>query len=101
MIQVLASIRVKPGKRSEFMEIFKANVPNVRNESGCLEYFPAVDVDTGLPPQVQDADVVTVVEKWDSVQALKDHLQTPHMLSYREQVKDLVQDLSLKVLQEA
>ncbi len=101
MIQVIASIRVKPGKRSEFLEIFKANVPNVRSETGCIEYFPAVDVDTGLPPQVQDPDMVTVIEKWASVQALKDHLQTPHMLSYREQVKDLVQDLSLKVLQEA
>mgnify|MGYP006285159195 FL=1 len=100
MIQVLASIRVKPGKRSEFLEIFKANVPNVHREPGCLEYFPAVDVDTGLPPQVQDPNVVTVVEKWESVQALQDHLQTPHMLNYREQVKDLVEDLSLKVLQE-
>ena len=101
MIQVIASIRVKSGKLAEFLEIFKANVPAVRQETGCLEYFPAVDVDTGLQPQVRDANLVTIIEKWESVQALQDHLQTPHMLSYREQVKDLVEDLSLKVLQEA
>jgi len=35
------------------------------------------------------------------VEALQDHLKTPHMLAYREKVKDMVVDLSLKVLQAA
>jgi quinol monooxygenase YgiN len=101
MISVLASIRIKKGKRTAFLEIFQANVPKVREETGCIEYFPAVDIDSGLGVQQFDADVVTIVEKWQSLEALKDHLATPHMLAYREKVKDLVEDLSLKVLQQA
>ncbi|MCF8106387.1 MAG: antibiotic biosynthesis monooxygenase [Desulfohalobiaceae bacterium] len=101
MIQVIAFIRVKESKLSEFLEIFKANVPAVREEPGCLEYFPAVDVDTGSPVQVQDKNMVIVIEKWQSTQALEDHLQSPHMLRYREKTKDLVQDLFIRVLQEA
>ncbi len=101
MISVIASIRVKAGCQDDFLRIFKANVPQVRAEDGCLEYFPAVDVETGLPPQCLDDRVVTIVEKWESVEALKAHLAAPHMLRYREQVKELVAEVSLKVLREA
>lgn len=101
MISVIASIRVKPGKVLEFLEIFKANVPKVRQEKGCIEYFPAVDVDSGLPPQTLDKNMVTILEKWESLETLRDHLAAPHMLAYKAKVKDIVEDLSLKVLQEA
>ena len=50
MINVIASVRVKAGRRSDFLEIFKSNVPNVREEKGCIEYFPAVDVDAVCAP---------------------------------------------------
>ena len=85
---------------SEFVEIFKSNVPNVREERGCIEYFPTVDIDADLPPQSLDENVVTIIEKWESLDALRDHLKAPHMLSYKEKVKDMVEDLSLKVLKE-
>ena len=101
MINVIASIRVKSGMLSEFLEIFKSNVPSVRDESGCIEYFPAVDIDADLPPQGLDENVVTIIEKWESPEALRDHLVAPHMLAYKEKVKDMVEDVSLKVLQEA
>lgn len=101
MIVVLASIRVKSGKEAEFLTIFKDNVPKVREEQGCIEYFPTVDCDAGLPVQKLDAQVVTIIEKWASMAALKDHLASAHMLDYREKVKDLVEDVSLKVLAEA
>ncbi len=100
MINVIASIQIKEGKVSEFLEIFKSNVPNVREEKGCIEYFPAVDIDTDLPPQALDENMVTIIEKWEDVEALKVHLVAPHMLAYREKVKDMVENLSLKVLQE-
>ena len=101
MINVIASIRVKAGRLSEFLEIFKSNVPNVREERGCIEYFPAVDIDADLPPQSLDENVVTIIEKWESLEALRDHLKAHHMLAYKEKVKDIVEDISLKVLKEA
>jgi quinol monooxygenase YgiN len=101
MIHVIASVRVKPGKLSEFLEVFKSNIPHVREERGCTEYFPSVDIDAELAPQILDENIVTIIEKWESLEALRNHLNTPHMLAYREKVKDVVEDLSLKVLQEA
>lgn len=101
MISVLASIEIEEGKRAAFLEIFNANVPTVRKENGCIEYYPAIDIDSGFPVQCLDANMVTVIEKWQSLDALRAHLATPHMLHYKEQVKSLVKDISLKVLQVA
>jgi quinol monooxygenase YgiN len=100
MINVLASIKVKPEKLDEFVQIFKANVPAVLAEDGCIDYIPAMDEDTGLDAQTKDATVVTVIEKWESVDALKAHLAAPHMGTYREDVKDMVEKTIIKVLKQ-
>jgi len=100
MINVIASIHIKEGRLSEFIEIFKSNIPKVLEEKGCIEYVPTVDVPTGLPPQELDNNVVTIIEKWDSLEDLQTHLLAPHMLAYKEKVKDFVDKLSLKVLGE-
>ncbi len=99
---VLAAIEVKPGKRAEFIDIFKKNVPNVLAEDGCIFYEPAIDFDSGIEIQEPlNEDVMTVVEKWASIDALRAHLKAPHMATYREQVKDLVAGVKLQVLQPA
>ena len=101
MINVLASISVKEGRLAEFLNIFKANVPMVKQESGCIEYFPTLDIDADLPPQILDKDVVTIIEKWENLEALRAHLKSPHMIAYQEKVMNLVEGVSLKVLKEA
>ena len=102
MIQVIATIEVHEGRREQFLAAFRANVPNVLDEDGCLEYGPTVDVPTEIaaqgPPR---SNVVTVVEKWTSLEALQAHLAAPHMQTYRQQVKDLVAGVRLQVLQPA
>jgi len=100
MINVIASIHIKEGRLSEFIEIFKSNIPKVLEEKGCIEYVPTIDVPAGLPPQELNNNVVTIIEKWDSLEDLQAHLSAPHMLAYKENVKDLVEKLSLKVLGE-
>ena len=100
MIHVVASIHVKAGKLSDYLAILKANMPDVRKEKGCIEYAPMIDVDTKLPPQILDKNCVTLLEKWESLEALHAHLGAPHMLNYREKVKDMVESVTLKVLQE-
>lgn len=102
MIHVIASIHVKPGTRGPFLAIFKANIPAVLAEDGCLRYEPALDVDTGFPAQGGvRADVVTIVEAWQSLAHLKAHLAAAHMAAYREKVKDLVVGVQLQVLEPA
>ena len=101
MIHVIASVRVKAEKLSDFLEIFKSNMLMVRKERGCIEYFPAVDINTGLPPQILDENVVTIIESWESPESLRDHLEAPHMLAYKEKVRSIVESVSLKILQKA
>lgn len=101
MIHVIAAIRVKPDSVKRFLEVFSSNVPAVRAEAGCIEYRPTVDVASGLAAQRLESDLVTIIEKWESLEALRAHLATPHMAAYREKAKDMVLNVSLKVLQDA
>ena len=99
MIHVIATIEVAPGKRDALLAEFYRIVPLVRAEEGCLEYGPTVDVPSGLTAQVPlRENVVTIVEKWASVDALKAHSQAPHMIEYRGRVQDLVVGIQLQVL---
>ena len=100
MIHVIATIEIKPGCRDEYLEILKRNIPAVKAEEGCIAYEPALDVDSGLRSQggVRE-NVVTVVEAWESLDAVKAHLATPHMAAYKEEVKDIVQGVQLMVLE--
>ena len=102
MIHVLATIRVKPEARDEFLGHFLANVPNVLAEDGCHGYQPAIDIESGIGAQqpLRD-DAVVVIEEWESLDHLKAHLVAPHMTAYREKVKDLVLGAELQVLQSA
>jgi quinol monooxygenase YgiN len=74
----------------------------VRAEAGCLDYGPTIDVASGLSaqPPVRE-DVVTVVERWEGLEALRAHLAAPHMADYRARVKDFVVRTQLQVLQPA
>jgi len=101
MIHVLASVAVKSDRMDPFLTIFKENVPLVLAEQGCLEYAPACDIDASLDVQQLNPQMVTVIEKWESLEDLHAHLKAPHMETYREKVKDLIESVTLKVLQEA
>jgi quinol monooxygenase YgiN len=102
MIYVIAGIELHEGCRDEFLRIFKGNVPKVRAENGCINYEPTVDVDSGIPIQGElRENMVTIVEAWESLDALHAHLKAPHMLTYREQVKDLVKEIKIQVLEPA
>jgi quinol monooxygenase YgiN len=45
--------------------------------------------------------VVTVIERWEGLDALRAHLAAPHMQEYRARVKDYVVRTQLQVLQPA
>ena len=99
MIHVIATIELCPGKRAEFLLAFTQLVPEVRAEAGCIEYGGATDLPAGLSNQVPiRPDVVTVVEKWSSLDALDAHRSAPHMKEFREQVRELVLGTTLQVL---
>ncbi|MBS0540121.1 MAG: antibiotic biosynthesis monooxygenase [Proteobacteria bacterium] len=100
MIHVIAIITAKPGKRDEVLKNFKANVPAVHAEKGCIEYGATVDTDGG-PFAKFGADTFVVIEKWESMDHLKAHAAAPHMKAYAEKNKDLLANRAVHVLQNA
>ncbi|MDB5589695.1 putative quinol monooxygenase [Enterovirga sp.] len=99
MIHVIALITAKPGMRDKVLEFFHANIPAVRAEQGCVEYVPTVDAQ-GLGPVQTDIgpDTFAVIEKWESMDALKAHIAAPHMKDYGAKTKDLLQSRVIHVL---
>ena len=102
MIHVIATITLNPDTRDEFLEVFRWLTPLVREEDGCIEYQGTLDVPTTLAIQEPPREnVVTVVEKWASLDALYAHTKAPHMNDYRAKVKDFVRSVELQVLEPA
>ena len=99
MIHVVAVITAKPGKRDEILGHFRANVPAVRAEKGCIEYGAATDADPALPFQTKcGADTFLVIEKWESMDALKAHAAAPHMAAYGAKTKEMIASRVIHIL---
>lgn len=99
MVHVLAYITAKPGLRDQVLEMFQANVPNVHAEEGCIEYGATVDTEGlgGFQTKLGE-DTFVVVEKWASLDALKAHAATPHMVDYAARTKDMLAERVIHVL---
>lgn len=99
MIHVLAIITAKPGQREAILREFRANMPAVRAEKGCIEYGAAIDADPALPVQTKyGADTFVVIEKWESMDALKAHGAAPHMQAYGARTRELIASRVIHVL---
>ena len=99
MIHVVAVITAKPGKREEVLQHFRANVPAVRAEKGCIEYGAAIDADPALPAQTKyGPDTFVVIEKWESLDALKAHAVAPHMQAYGAKTNELLASRVIHIL---
>jgi quinol monooxygenase YgiN len=99
MIHVIAIITAKPGQRDAILREFRANMPAVHAEKGCIEYGPAVDAEGVGGFQAKfGADTFVVIEKWESLEALKAHAAAPHMAAYAARTKEMIQSRVIHVL---
>ena len=99
MIHVIAVITAKPAMREEVLSAFRANVPNVQAEKGCIEYGAAVDSEPVLKFQTAlGPDTFMVVEKYQDLDALKAHAGSPHMAAYSAKTKDMVASRTIHIL---
>jgi quinol monooxygenase YgiN len=98
-VHVMAVITAKSGMRDKILEAFRANVPAVRAEQGCIEYEATIDSEGvgSLQTRFGD-DTFVVVEKWESLDALKAHAAAPHMAAYAARTKDMIASRAVHVL---
>ncbi len=101
-VHVVAIITAKPGLRDAVLQAFRANVPAVLAEKGCIEYQATIDADgVGAIQTEFGDDTFVVVEKWESLDALKAHAAAPHMAAYAAKSKDMIADRVIHVLSPA
>ncbi len=99
MICVIATVNLKEGKRDDYLAELRKIIPDVRQEIGNIEYAPHIDLPSGFPVQPpMRPDTVTILERWESLDALKSHMNAPHMGPYRQATKDIVQSMQVQVL---
>ena len=102
MIHVLALITTQPGQRDAVLDAFRANMPAVHAEDGCIEYGPAIDTEgAGAMQTPLGPDTFAVVEKWASMDALRAHAAAPHMAAYGAKVKPMLASRIIHVLSPA
>ncbi|BBK36956.1 hypothetical protein STAQ_20340 [Allostella sp. ATCC 35155] len=99
MIHVLAVITAKSGMRDTILEHFRANMPAVHAEKGCVEYVPVVDAE-GFPA-LYGPDTFVVVEKWETAEDLKAHAASAHMAAYAAKTREMVAERKIHVLSPA
>ncbi len=99
MIHVIAVITAKPGQRDAILAAFRANVPAVHAEPGCIEYTPVIDLADGGAMQTRlGEDSFMVVEKWESAAALQAHAASPHMAAYGARTKEMIASRAIHIL---
>ena len=102
MVHVVAIITAKPGLRDEILEAFRANVPRVHAEDGCIEYGATIDAEGAGSLQTPFGDdAFVVIEKWGSLAALKAHAAAPHMAAYGVKTRDMIASRVIHVLSPA
>ena len=102
MIHILAMITTKPGQRETVLEAFRANMPAVHAEDGCIEYGPAIDASgIGAIQTKLGDDTFVVIEKWETPEALAAHAKSAHMAAYGAKTKDMLASRVIHVLSPA
>lgn len=100
MIIVIATITVKEKEIPQYLQILKKNTLKVLNEEGCIEYYPIIDKQTRITAQKIRRNQIIIIEKWEDQNYLETHLNAPHMKDYRREVKDMVENVDMRILRE-
>ncbi len=82
MIIVEGHVRMaKSGDFEAVRSAAEAQIAASKGEGGCIDYTYAIDV---LDPQI-----MRVLERWQSWDALEAHFKQPHMEAWRDALKDV------------
>ncbi len=70
MFKLVAKVKLKDGKKEEFLKVASVLVEESRKEDGNISY--------GLFQDVKDTDMLSFIEKWKSFEAIQLHEEASH-----------------------
>lgn len=82
MIKVVAKNFAQEDKINKILELYKELVELTRKEEGCIKYE--------LYQDEKDATILTMIEEWESRQALDKHLKSEHFTRIVPSLKKLM-----------
>jgi quinol monooxygenase YgiN len=82
MIKVVAKNYIQEEKMEEIMKLYKELVEKTVKEPGCIKYE--------LYQDLNDTRIVTMIEEWESIEALAEHEKSEHFTRIFPLLKDLV-----------
>ena len=90
-VYVLCRFDLKPdADMADYAAKTLAVVPTVRAEDGCRLYTLLKDASTDWDKPMRFGErTMWMLEKWDSIDALKAHLDTPHMKAFGPTVRPM------------
>ncbi len=90
MIYVIATITAEPGKGTQLIKAARNCIDATRREDGCISYDYCQDTD--------NLDMIVVVERWSSREALGKHFVAPHMETWRTERQGLLKSAKVEVI---
>jgi quinol monooxygenase YgiN len=90
MIHIVVTMMVKEGRMKDFLAVCEKLRPFVLKEKGCHAYEYTREIASPLAIQEPvDPNRITLVERWESLDAIKAHMEAPHMKEIGPKMKDL------------
>jgi quinol monooxygenase YgiN len=82
MIIVTAMMYVKPGNKDVFILEAKDLITATRQEKGCISY--------DLLASTEDEDVLVMLERWEDMDSLDEHMETKHFKQFGSTIEHLL-----------
>ena len=81
MVKVVSKNTIKKEKIEEFIALVAGLVEATkRNDEGCIQY--------DLYQDIENPQILTIIEEWESKEALDKHMQAPHFKEIVPQFAD-------------
>ena len=98
MVYVVVSMDIVEGGMDRFLAACKDVRGKVLAEKGCVAYEHTRELRSPLGAQEPvDPNRVTLIEKWESMDALAAHGQAPHVKEFGAKDKDLRKRVTIRV----
>lgn len=91
-VTVLVSAKAVPGRGADLLRRYRELAARTHDEEGCLAFT--------LHRGVGDPDVIAVVERWTSREALQAHLESSHVATFRREAGELADGPSVITIAE-
>lgn len=93
MIFVVSKSVVKQDKVNEYKLLTVKLIEETRKEAGCISY--------DLCEHIENPNILTFIEKWESKEHLDAHMKTTHFTEIVPKLKELRESAELSIYREA